>query len=129
MSTLDERLRALRQARELLRAVATSGELAPAIRDLAAGALRRFPSLAEIDAELSGASSVKEQSWGEALATTRAAIDNLRRRTPGSDRWRVWAIGVDRHFPEAGYLPGHPLAPAPWSATFLDPMRPLRSSR
>lgn len=84
MSTLDERLRALRQARELLQAVAASGELAPAVRDLAAGALRRFPSLAEIDAELSGASSVKELSWGETLATTRAVIDNLRRRTPGS---------------------------------------------
>lgn len=129
MSTLDERLRALRQARELLQAVAASGELAPAVRDLAAGALRRFPSLAEIDAELSGASSVKELSWGETLATTRAVIDNLRRRTPGSDRWRGWAIGVDRHFPEASYLPGHPLAPTPWSATFLDPMRPLRSTR
>lgn len=129
MSTLDERLRALRQARELLEVVTTSGELAPAIRDLAAGALRGFPSLAEIDAMLWATSPDKELSWGEALATARAVIDNLRRRTPGSDRWRVWAMGVDRHFPEASYLPGHPLAPAPWSATFLDPMRPLRSSR
>ncbi|MBA4342745.1 MAG: hypothetical protein C0423_11425 [Methylibium sp.] len=128
MSTLDERLRALRQARELLQAMMTSGELAPAVRDLAAGALQHYPNDEVIDAKLSGAGPGQELAWGEALAVTRALLEGLRRRAPATDRWRAWAIGVDRHFPEASYLPGHPLAPSPWSATFLDPMKPLRST-
>lgn len=128
MSTLDERLRALRQARELLPAMTTSGELAPAIRGLATGALQRYPGDEEIDTKLSGADPSQELVWGEALAVTRALVEGLRRRAPITDRWRAWAIGVDRHFPEASYLPGHPLAPSPWSATFLDPMKPLRST-
>lgn len=127
MSTLDERLRALRQARELLQAMAMSDELAPAMRDLAAETLQRYPGDAEIDAKLAGAGPSRQQTWGETLAMTRALVDGLRKRPRASDSWRTWANGVDRHFPEASYLPGHPLAPTPWSATFLDPMKPLRS--
>lgn len=129
MSTLDERLRALQQARELLQAMTTGTELAPAIRDLAAGALQRYPGKAEIEAKLAGSDPSQELAWGEALVMTRALVETLRGRTPATDRWRVWAIGVERHFPEASYLPGHPLAPSPWSATFLDPLKPLRSTR
>ncbi|HEU6456567.1 MAG TPA: BPSL0761 family protein, partial [Roseateles sp.] len=122
---MDERLRALRQASELLQAMATSGELAPAIRDLAASALQRYPGDAEIEGQLEGVDPSQVLAWGEALATTRTLVDGLRRRAPAADRWRAWAIGVDRHLPEASYLPGHPRAPSPWSATFLDPMKPF----
>lgn len=127
MSTLDERLRALRQARELLQAMTAAEALAPDWRNLAADALHRYPGDADIDAKLCAANSNEEQVWGEALAKTRALFDGLRRRVPDADPWRIWAMGVDRHFPEARYLPGHPLAPAPWTATFLDHMRLLRS--
>lgn len=128
MSTLEERLRALRQARELLQAMTAGADLAQALRDLAAVALRQYPGDAEVDAGLSSSNPGQQQAWGEALATTRSLIEVLMRRLPASDRWRLWARGVDRHYPEASYLPGHPNSPVPWSPTFLDPMKPLRSA-
>lgn len=127
MSTLEERLRSLRDGRVLLAAIVSGDALSPALRDLVAGALQRYPDDQAIHHRLRGTEASQALAWGEALAVTRTLIEALMERRPGDDPWRQWARGVDRHFPEARYLPSGITSCERWSAVFLDPCVGLES--
>jgi hypothetical protein len=124
MSTLEERLRSLHQARELMQNALDGALLSEPCRVDAARALSTYPTHDDIERLLEGADAATLMQWGTALAMTRSVLKACCR----IPECRSWALGVERHFPEAFFLPAIGQF-RPWIPSFLDPLRPLRSMR
>lgn len=125
MTMPHEYLRAIRGAVPLLEAVVANPAHSMDLRAWAATALEKYPTAAELDAELddnrldAGADRVNE--WGDALMYTRWLLDALlKRRLPAARKQQV--VWVERHFPMAMHLPRRPLIEEPdrlWRPSFM----------
>jgi hypothetical protein len=126
MSTQEERLRSLREARELLMVVAQEQRLSMDLRRGAQAALNGFPHDVDIAGWLEGTTHTPTGSWGVAFAAGRLVLEVLQRTLPVDDSLRRWADFAERHFPEAIWLPDGRAGSEKWAPMFLDPFRIFR---
>lgn len=127
MSTLEERLRSLQQARAMLEAIARDATLDWHVRAIAFEAWTAYPAEADVPRMLQEADLDKVQVWGRALAQARWVMQRVPIALGCDHPMSRRAAVVARHFPEAWYLPTLDVSKSePWKAVFLDPMSPLR---
>lgn len=123
MTTLEERVRSLDQARELLEDVIVERCVPDDIRSVAADALLHYPSHADAPRLATETDPDQVQAWGRALAQTRWVIERAPVSLGHAHPLSHHALVANRHFPEASYLLG--TDSQHWQALFVEPLQLL----